>query len=354
MVRAIIIGFGCMGCLTYKYLLERGASVVAVFNRKSHVGEDAGEYAAIGNTGLTIQPVDKLEQTLEAEKVDIALVLNASLMKEVESLITTCVTKGIDCFTIAEDLLYPYGTESLKEPARRLDILAKNHGATIIGGGFNDTLMCWLVPLLSSAAHNLSEIEITCIIDIDQYMQGTPGFSQALFPTLFGMGKTLEEFEAHFKPMNEDPNIELGRIAGTIAQWICKYFGWKIETHRQYFEPTTAKSKVFSKGLQANIPAGHVTGCNEITITTTRDGKKLKVNMISRSFSDGEEDILKVKIRGDPPLTCVIQPGHVAEFTCTSCINRIPDVLQAEPGLVISTDLPPPKYVDDLSFSVKK
>jgi len=343
-----------MGCMTYKYLRERGADVVAVFNRKSHLGEDAGVLAGIGKTDLAVQAITELENTLQSQKVDIALLLHTSLMTDVEPVMTTCIMNGIDCFTIAEDLLYPYGTETLKEPAKRLDELAKKHGVTITAGGYNDTLWCWLVPILSSVAHDMKEIHITCVLNIDQYMRGTPGFAQILFPMLFGMGKTLKEFDAQFTPMNEDPKLEPGRIAGTVSQWLAEFFGWKVETHRQYFSPTTAKSKVFSFGLQTKIPSGKVTGCKESTVTTTTCGKKIMVDMTCKSYMPGEEDISEVKIKGNPTVCCTIKPGNVAEFTCLSSINRIPDVLQAKAGYIITKDLPPPKYVEDLSYTAKK
>ena len=44
----------------------------------------------------------------------------------------------------------------------------------------------------------------------------------------------------------------------------------------------------------------------------------------------------------------LIKPAPVPWFTDTCCVNRIPDVLQAPPGLIDITKLGPPKYVPSL------
>ncbi len=51
MVLVALIGFGKMGKIILKILHNKNATITGVFNRKSHVGQDAGEVAGIGHLG---------------------------------------------------------------------------------------------------------------------------------------------------------------------------------------------------------------------------------------------------------------------------------------------------------------
>ena len=51
MVLAALIGFGKMGKIVLKILCDKNASIAGVFNRKSDIGQDAGEVAGIGHLG---------------------------------------------------------------------------------------------------------------------------------------------------------------------------------------------------------------------------------------------------------------------------------------------------------------
>lgn len=64
MVRVVLIGLGSMGCLTLKYLVERKATIAGVFARSTHVGDDAGVVAGIGQLGIKVSAVSKMESIL--------------------------------------------------------------------------------------------------------------------------------------------------------------------------------------------------------------------------------------------------------------------------------------------------
>ncbi len=59
MVKVALIGFGKMGQKVLKILLQKEAEVVAVFTRKSYLGQDAGEVAGIGLLGKSICTCEK-------------------------------------------------------------------------------------------------------------------------------------------------------------------------------------------------------------------------------------------------------------------------------------------------------
>ncbi len=51
MAKVALIGLGTMGKIALKILHNKNATITAVFNRTSHVGQDAGEVAGIGHLG---------------------------------------------------------------------------------------------------------------------------------------------------------------------------------------------------------------------------------------------------------------------------------------------------------------
>ncbi len=51
MVNVALIGFGNMGRIVLKILHNKEATIVAVFNRQSCIGQDAGEVIGIGHLG---------------------------------------------------------------------------------------------------------------------------------------------------------------------------------------------------------------------------------------------------------------------------------------------------------------
>ena len=67
-----------------------------------------------------------------------------------------------------------------------------------------------------------------------------------------------------------------------------------------------------------------------------------------QALDEGEQDRIEWTIHAEPDVNMKVNPSPVKWFTNTCCVNRIPDVIKAEPGLVDITRLGPPKYVHSL------
>ena len=61
-------------------------------------------------------------------------------------------------------------------------------------------------------------------------------------------------------------------------------------------------------------------------------------------YSEGEVDENEWYIFGEPDLNLVNFDLPIRLITCTAAVNRIPDVINAKPGLVTLDQLPQPRY----------
>ncbi len=92
------------------------------------------------------------------------------------------------------------------------------------------------------------------------------------------------------------------------------------------------------------IPAGHVLGVIDAVTIETAEGPVFSFEMGGRVYAEGESDANEWHVRGDPPLELRNDRVPTRVITCTSVVNRIPDVIAAPPGLITLDRLPRPRY----------
>jgi 4-hydroxy-tetrahydrodipicolinate reductase len=61
-------------------------------------------------------------------------------------------------------------------------------------------------------------------------------------------------------------------------------------------------------------------------------------------YSEGEVDVNEWKIFGEPDLNLTNIDVPTRLVTCSTAVNRIPDVINAKPGLITLNQLPQPRY----------
>jgi 4-hydroxy-tetrahydrodipicolinate reductase len=130
--------------------------------------------------------------------------------------------------------------------------------------------------------------------------------------------------------------IGLEAVAGHLGLTVA---GWE-----QGSRPLTSGSPVKSKVLGRVIEAGDVIGLGTWSRMGTEQGIALSGEMQLKVFEEGDVETSRWIIRGVPTLHVETPhlPGLIA--TCTSIINRIPDIIACEPGFVTIERLPKPRY----------
>ena len=109
-------------------------------------------------------------------------------------------------------------------------------------------------------------------------------------------------------------------------------------------EPVTSDSDVHCNGLDRVLKAGEVIGVNEKIEIVTVEGPKFRADFTAKIF--GEEDVETNiwNIKGVPNIHMQQDNFPGWEITCTTVVNRIPDILNAEPGFITAEKLAPSKY----------
>ncbi len=79
---------------------------------------------------------------------------------------------------------------------------------------------------------------------------------------------------------------------------------------------------------------------------TTRQGITLRLEMTGKVYTEGETDSNAWEVRGEPTVRILSDNLATHYTTCGTLVNRIPQLLAAEPGYRTIDGLPQLQYQD--------
>ncbi|WP_067663120.1 NAD(P)H-dependent amine dehydrogenase family protein [Nocardia miyunensis] len=327
-VRAVIYGAGTMGLLATRLLAEKGVHVVGGIARsEAKRGVDLGTMAGLDPMGV---PVDTdAARVLASVRPDVVMLATASFMPEIYDQLALCIDAGANVLTISEETFYPWNTSPAL--AAQIDRLAKAHGVTVTGGGHQDSFWIHQVSALMGAAHRIDSVHGSATWNADEY--GTDVVASK------HVGETLEEFER--SSTRDDAPPTYGRnVLGALAQ----ASSLTPVTWESTVRPVIVDHDRPSQVLGRTLAAGAVIGYADVDTMTTAEGPVFTFEMAGYVFGEGESDKNEWSISGEPDL--YLHNGVVPSYTttCTQWVNRVPDVINARPGLVTVDEMPPLAY----------
>jgi 4-hydroxy-tetrahydrodipicolinate reductase len=327
-VRAVVYGVGAMGSIMARLLLDKGVEIVGAVGRSPEkVGRDLGEVAGLGRPlGVTVESDPRRALAAGA---DVALVSVASYLSVMFDHFRVCLEHGANVVTIEEEAVYPWGTAA--ELAVELDAIAKANGVTLAASGAQDVFWLHLVGTLLGASHRVDAVDGYCSWNADDYGPEVAAHCH--------VGESAGEFEAYIaehgwpdfvaratlEALVHELGLTTGRVSCTVA-------------------PVLAETDTPSRGLGRVVPAGHVLGVKDATTIETEEGPRFRFTMDGRVYREGEADVNEWRVAGEPSLHLRNDAVPTRLITCTSVVNRIPDVINAEPGLVTLDALGKPSY----------
>ena len=92
------------------------------------------------------------------------------------------------------------------------------------------------------------------------------------------------------------------------------------------------------------VKTGMATGMSAVVTTETKEGITLETECIGKVYNKDEFDRNIWTVCADKDTTMVIDKPNTVELTCASIVNRIPDVIKAEPGFVPTSRMGELKY----------
>ena len=332
-----IVQYGCgkMSVYTMRYVIDNGGEIVgAVDINPNVIGKDIGDIMGTDKKGVVVENVANAEQMLMTLKPDCVIVTTMSLLADVEDALMLCAKCGVNAITTCEEAFYPMNSNPTL--TTKIDQLAKENNCTITGSGYQDAFWGNLITTLVGASHNITKIKGSSSYNVEDY-----GIALA---KAHGAGLTKEEFDAQVASADEISDeerqkvIESGAYAPSymwnVNGWLCDKLGLTVLSQRQKCVPQFNDYDIESSTLGMTVKAGMATGMSAVVTTETKEGITLETECIGKVYNKDEFDRNAWTVYGEPDTTLVIEKPDTVRLTCATVVNRIPDVIKAEPGFV--------------------
>ena len=336
-VKVAIWGFGAMGGGMAEVLLrKKGVDIVGVCDiHPDRVGRSLFEVLGVprGDRQDVVIKND-IHQVISRKSADVVLLCTDSFTAKTFDKLKLIMELGINVVSTAEEMSYP----KAKEPKLTIEIdrIAKANGVSVLGTGINPGLIMDLLAILMTGA--CTDVEyVKC-----ERVNSLSPFGPAVMEEQ-GVGISVDDFNRKSAE---------GHLAGHVGfnesvNMICDAIGWTLD---KPVEQTMAPivSKVHRKTKYAEVQPGDVAGCTMKGYGHVAG--KLAVEMIHPQQIEPELEGTNtgdyVVIKGTPNVNLANKPeipGGIG--TIAMCINMIPHVINARPGLHTMIDLPVPRAI---------
>lgn len=344
-VRVAQYGCGKMSVYTMRYVYENGAEIVAAFDVNPRViGKDIGELMGCEPKGVTVKSCDMVDEVFSKIKPDACIITTMSLMSDLKKPMLACARNGINAISTCEEAFYPWN--SSYNITKEIDELAKKNNCTICGSGYQDVFWGNLITVLAGATHKITKIVGKSSYNVEDY-----GIALA---QVHGAGLSLEEFDKEIASADNISEEERQKLIDqekflpsymwSVNGWLCSQLGLNVKRQTQKCIPHTYDKSLHSQTLNLTIPAGYATGMSAIVTTETEEGIIIESECIGKVYSPEECDKNDWKIYGEPDTQVVITMPATVELTCSTIVNRIPDIINSPSGYITTEKMPPVAY----------
>ena len=344
-IKVVQIGTGKMSKYTMRYLLEKGCNLVGAYDINPNViGKEVNELFSDVNSNVVVSDISNLEESLNNLKPDIAIVTTMSLLSDVYDVLKICAKCGVNAITTCEEAFDSYNSNPTL--TNELDRIAKENNCTITGSGYQDVFWGNLISIIGGSTFKITEIKGSSSYNVEDY-----GIALA---EAHGAGLTLEEFDtkiASVDRMSDEERqnlINSGEYAPSymwnVNGWLADKLDLEVVSQTQKCIPTTHTDDIHSTTLGMDVKKGDATGMSAVVTTTTKEGITITSECIGKVYSKDDFDKNEWTIIGEPDTTVVINRPQTVELTCATIVNRIPDVINARAGFVLTSEMDELKY----------
>ncbi len=335
-VKVVIWGFGAMGSGMAEVLERReGVEIVGVCDRHpDRVGKDFRDVLGLDRGDapeVLINP--NIEEVLTEKCCDIALCATDSFTQKAFPRLKYALEQKVNVISTAEEMAYPQAQNP--ELAAELDKIAKENGVSILGTGINPGhIMDMLVCVMTACMTDIEHIEAKRVNSLSP-------FGPAVMEEQ-GVGITVDAFNKGVEDGSLAGHVGFHESVGMIADAI----GWKVDKFEQQMKPIV--TTVDRKSPYGFAAAGNVAGVN-MTGQGYINGE-VKIDMIHPQQIEPEMEGTftgdYVTLKGTPEVNMKTSPEVEGGLgTIAMCVNMIPQVINADPGLKTMIDLPVPRIV---------
>jgi 4-hydroxy-tetrahydrodipicolinate reductase len=344
-MKIVQLGCGKMSAFTMRYVLERKGELVGAYDVNAGIiGKDVSAVIGGAKVGVAIEHIDNLDASLQRVKPDIAIITTKSLVSSIFPVLEILAKNHVNGVSICEELFYAW--DSNPTVSKKIDALAKKHGVTFTGSGYQDVSWGSMVTALAATAASIKTIHGISSYNLEDY-----GLETA---AMHGAGLTIAEFDKQILEVNNVSESEKARLIAAgeflpgymwpVNGWVASALGLHVTKISQRGEATTYHAKLHSNTLKKDIPAGDATGLRTFVTTETKEGITIITECIGRVFHPEEKDLNEWIIEGEPNMRFLMENPATVEMTCACAVNRLPDIVAAAPGYVTSEKMQDLKY----------
>ena len=344
-----VVQYGCgkMSKYTMRYVYEKGGTIVGAIDVNPEViGKDIGRIMESEDKGVIVNDVTKAKEILLKTKPDACIITTMSLLSDIEEAMLLCAELGVNAITTCEEAFFSWNSNP--RLTARIDNLAKQNNCTITGSGYQDIFWGQLVTSICGATQTIKKIVGESWYNVEDY-----GIALA---EAHGAGLTLEEFDQKIASVDRMTKEERQKLIddGTYSPsymwnvngWLCEKLGLTVKSQSQKCVPETYTQDIESSTLGMTIKAGNATGMSAVVTTETEEGITLETKCVGKVYAPDEYDINEWTVIGEPETTVTVRRPATVELTCASVVNRLPDLVAAEPGYI------PTSSMEDLTYKL--
>lgn len=244
--------------------------------------------------------------------------------------------RGINVITTAEEMAYPAAQEP--ELTKKIDEIAQANGVSCLGTGINPGhIMDLLVLVMTGAMVDVEHI-------LSKRVNSLSPFGKAVMEEQ-GIGVSIEEFNARKADGTMAGHVGFAESVGMIAEGL----GYDIQEFTQDMDPI--KTDVDRKSPYGFAVAGSCAGVAMVADAKIGDAdRSIGVRMEHPQQIEPEQVGVQtgdyVVIEGTPSINMVNSPEVEGGLgTIAMCVNMIPQVINANPGLHTMLTLPVPRAI---------
>ncbi|MCL2671757.1 MAG: 2,4-diaminopentanoate dehydrogenase [Clostridiales bacterium] len=328
-------GFGAMGQGMAKMLLgKRGVEIVGICDaHPARVGRGMREVLGVNSAQADVLIRRNIDEVVAERGCDICIIATDSFVKHVADKVIAICEKGVNVITIAEEMSWPRAQNA--ELADKMDAAARRNGVSVLGTGINPGLVMDLLAVLLSA----------CMTDVQSVQCRRVNSLSPFGVTVMeeqGIGMEVDEF---------DRRVTDGSLAGHVGfaesiGMIDAALGLDVDAVETQMEAIV--TEVNRKSPHGFAAAGQVAGVN-MTGQGLRGGQVV-IDMIHPQQIEphlgGTHTGDYIVLSGSPGVDMAIRPEIEGGLgTIAMCVNCIPHVINAEPGLKTMLDIPVPHAI---------
>lgn len=327
----MVVGLGFTGKRIARMLLEREENVVAVVDlRLSAHPQNQGKtlvevlrQAGEASEELPDAPlVATIEEALGLGAVRAAIVSTASELEAVADVAESLLSAGVNVLTTSELALDPLYPTQDKMLAKRIDAAARKGGATFFAGGVQDVLWASLAGVLSGGCARIDRVYGKGCAVLDNL--GPRCLDAAL------VGQPLSVFEG----LETDNEV--------MTQALCvlaRLFELEVSSASTMVSPCVARQDITLPSGRV-VPEGSASGTVFKSVVSTREGVVLAADFTEKVSEPGEQPSVYWRLEGEPTFEVTVADAWGDDTTCAAIVNRVADVIDAEPGYLSVADMP--------------